>query len=53
MSDPIELEITPINGEIQITMPSVESIELELIPLLTPDPGPDIDFLAQYLLARG
>lgn len=52
----IELEITPVFPEIIITMPPVDSINLELLPMLTPTAVAEelpTDPLAYYILSRG
>lgn len=54
MTQIIELEITPINGEILVTMPAIESVDLVMLPVLTPPPQPlPTDPLAYYILAKG
>lgn len=48
----IELEIMPINPEIIITMPAVETVDMDVLPLLTPVAAAlPTDPLAYYILA--
>lgn len=52
MNDIIELEITPLNAEIVVTMPPVESVDMDVLPLLTPVAAAlPTDPLAYYILA--